>query len=240
MPCRIQRTQQWAVRLQHENTYHEESSFVTLTYDDDHLPADGRISKKELQNFIKRLRKSTSAKLKYYGCGEYGERTFRPHYHLIIFGLNDRLLIEQNWTKGLVYVGTVTMDSCRYVASYVQKKLYKNDKDDPFKLNQDLFSIMSQGMGLSWAKDNKSYLQENQKVTVKGTPIGIPRYYVQKLELDLSETVAGNQKQKDEEYARLLATVQSDTSALYEVNMQSKVQRRKNVEAKTSLKQKKL
>lgn len=99
--CRIQRSRQWADRCLMELTQHPEGGyFVTLTYNDMHLPwswysdpftgeaqASLTLDRRDVQLFLKRLRKSTGQDLRYFGCGEYGPTTFRPHYHLIIFGL---------------------------------------------------------------------------------------------------------------------------------------------------------
>ena len=72
--CRIARCREWATRLLHENAYHEDAIFITLTYDNDHLPADEAVSKNELQRFFKRLRKRLGDRLiRYYASGEYGE-----------------------------------------------------------------------------------------------------------------------------------------------------------------------
>lgn len=101
MGCRIQRSRQWADRCLMELTQHPEGGyFVTLTYNDMHLPwswysdpftgeaqASLTLDRRDVQLFLKRLRKNTGQDLRYFGCGEYGPTTFRPHYHLIIFGL---------------------------------------------------------------------------------------------------------------------------------------------------------
>ena len=61
--CRIQRAREWASRLIHEMSYHEKNTFITLTYDNEHLPKDESIDKDELQRFFKRLRKTIHQKL---------------------------------------------------------------------------------------------------------------------------------------------------------------------------------
>lgn len=105
--CRLDYSRQWANRCLMELEYHAESWFITLTYDDDHVPwtecthpETGEIIehqtlvKKDFQDFMKRLRKNYSVKypdaekLRFYACGEYGSQTFRPHFHAIIFGLH--------------------------------------------------------------------------------------------------------------------------------------------------------
>ena len=55
--CRLERSRQWALRLTHENRFHDKSAFITLTYDEDHLPKDGSLNLKHFQDFMKRLRK---------------------------------------------------------------------------------------------------------------------------------------------------------------------------------------
>ena len=83
------------------------SCFITLTYDDKHLPFDGSLRKSDFQGFMKRLRERIAAdatqfdasiKIKYFHCGEYGsaENTWRPHYHAVLFGINfqDRRVVE--------------------------------------------------------------------------------------------------------------------------------------------------
>jgi hypothetical protein len=97
--CRIERTRQWAVRCVLESRYYKRNCFITLTYDNEHLPKDKSVKKEDLRNFIKRLRKRLEKyyeiseegvpkkhKIKYFGCGEYGEHYSRPHYHVAIFG----------------------------------------------------------------------------------------------------------------------------------------------------------
>jgi len=235
MSCRIQRTQEWSIRLMHEKTQWDHSIFLTLTYSDEKLPTSGRLQKTDLQKFLKRLRKFYESPIKYYASGEYGEKYGRPHYHLIIFGMSpeDKQIIEKAWNQGLVHVGTVTLESCRYVASYIQKKQNRTGKKE-----EDLFSLQSRGLGLAWSKRNESYLISNERITYKGVPMGIPRYYVKKLGLDLSESQNERVKKVDEEL-RLVKNQNNDIE-LFDLNLKSKVQANKNITARTNLKEKKL
>jgi len=237
MSCRVQRTQEWSLRLMDEAYAWESSIFVTLTYSENDLPPEGLLSKRDLQLFLKRLRKSYPTPIKYYASGEYGtQSTCRPHYHLIIFGmkLTDQHYIETAWKKGRIDVGTCTIESCRYVASYIQKKLYKQ----PNEKNSTVFSLQSQGLGLTWAKENHVQLQQQERVTINGVPAGIPRYYVKKLELDLSKSQNEKNKRVEEEYQRLKN--QNQDVDLFTTNLKSKVQADKNITARTNLKEKKL
>lgn len=110
--CRLERSRQWAVRCLHEASLYEENSFVTLTYDDEHLPKKkemcarcvnphiiaGSVCVAEFQDFMKRLRKNENGKrIRFLHCGEYGELNSRPHYHALLFnhGFPDKKL----WTK---------------------------------------------------------------------------------------------------------------------------------------------
>lgn len=130
--CRIQHAREWSVRLINESQYWDDCCFVTLTFDDDHI-GDNNLSIDEMQRFFKRLRKDLGKKkIKYFACGEYGDKTQRKHYHAIIFGLGPQHkdIIYRNWLKCVperCQVGTVTPDSVKYVAQYVLKK-YNNKK----------------------------------------------------------------------------------------------------------------
>lgn len=92
LECRIQRTRQWADRCVLEAKKYKDNYFVTLTYDDDHLPERNSLKPKDLQDFMKRLRKKfKGVKIRFFACGEYGDISWRPHYHLLLFNcpLND-------------------------------------------------------------------------------------------------------------------------------------------------------
>jgi len=139
--CRLERSRQWATRILHETKCHDDSLFITLTYNDDNLPKGGTLVKRDVQLFVKKLRRSISpVKVSYFHCGEYGGQTQRPHYHLILFGhdfpdkelyriteTGDRLYrssqLEGLWGKGYCPIGSVTFESAAYVARYCVEKL---------------------------------------------------------------------------------------------------------------------
>ena len=144
--CRLERSRQWAMRCVHEASMHQDNCFITLTYDPKHIPPDGSLIKSDFQKFMKRLRKQTGKKIRYYHCGEYGDNTSRPHYHAILFGYNfsdwvylfdspsgeaiySSPTLEKIWKKGFVTLGTVTFESAGYVARYCMKKLNGPLKD---------------------------------------------------------------------------------------------------------------
>lgn len=128
--CKITRKQEWTARIMLENLTNEHSMFVTLTYDNDHLPekekySGGNLVKKDLQGFIKRLRDQSPEKIRYFGVGEYGSQSQRAHFHLIIYNLRmqDADLIQKCWKFGYTHVGDLTNASANYVAQYTTKKI---------------------------------------------------------------------------------------------------------------------
>ena len=87
IPCRIGKRRLWTHRILLESFTHDYNSFVTLTYDESHLPEDGGLNHGHVQKFLKLLRKKVApAKVRYFVVGEYGEKSGRPHYHLALFG----------------------------------------------------------------------------------------------------------------------------------------------------------
>nr|QJB20083.1 MAG: replication initiator protein [Microvirus sp.] len=130
LPCRLNRRRIWTHRIMLESLVHEKASFVTLTYDQESVPEDGSVSPRDLQLFLKRLRKRTHP-VRFFGVGEYGDNTWRPHYHLALFGLgtDDKDAIHDSWGLGITHTGTLTLDSAQYVAGYTTKKMTsKEDK----------------------------------------------------------------------------------------------------------------
>lgn len=187
LSCRIARAREWALRLQHEREYWESACFLTLTYSDENLPSNGSISKSVLQLFFKRLRKKIHpGRIRYYACGEYGEKFGRPHYHAIIYGLPIDYDFASVWPYGLTHSGFVSYDSCRYVAQYIDKKYY-GEKAEEVYLSKGLevpFQISSQGLGLRYALSDSDRIIKNLFIPSRGKKVGIPRYYKKKLNID--------------------------------------------------------
>lgn len=134
--CRIDQSRAWAIRIVHEASLHEDNQFLTLTYAPEHLPRSGSLQPRHFTDFMKRYRKHVyPKKIRYFHCGEYGEKLSRPHYHAIIFGhrfgdldpVRPRLFssptLESLWGHGFVTIGDVSIESAAYVARYVCKKI---------------------------------------------------------------------------------------------------------------------
>ncbi len=192
MHCRIQRTAEWTMRLLHEYAMSSHGIFLTLTYDPERLPYMDyfhndqliqvpTLQKSHVQNFVKRLRKRTNnKKIKYFATGEYGDQTYRPHYHLILFNYLPQSYsfpLSEVWKDGFTHVGNVTPESLKYVAGYVQKKWYGDLTESPHYPSIEPFSLKSQGLGKNYVLKNKQQLLHNACTSVNGVPVGLPRYY---------------------------------------------------------------
>lgn len=145
--CRLDNSRQWAIRIMHESELHDDNMFLTLTYDDEHLPQYESLVRTHFQLFMKRYRaKYPNVKISYFQCGEYGDETQRPHHHAIIFNhaFSDKKLFSMSndiplytsdilndlWKKGHCTIGDVTFDSAAYVSRYVTKKIKTSEKSD--------------------------------------------------------------------------------------------------------------
>ncbi len=138
--CRLERSRQWATRIMFEAQFHPSNSFITLTYDEAHMPFPPSLHYPDFQKFMKRLRKDTPQPLRFFMCGEYGAEHARPHYHACIFGTDfpDRVVwersstghdiyrspqLEKLWPFGYSSVADLSFESAAYVARYVLKKI---------------------------------------------------------------------------------------------------------------------
>lgn len=130
-----------------EASEHEFSAFVTLTYNEENLPKGNSLCKRDLQLFLKLLRKRIFPRLiRYYACGEYGTESLRPHYHLILFGISplEADLVQRCWPRGFTCTGTAEAKSMSYVAQYVVKKM--NHARNPKLMGREPeFQLMSRG-----------------------------------------------------------------------------------------------
>lgn len=201
--CKVKKSNEWAYRCMLEASLYKENCFLTLTYNEDNYPERGSLSRRDLQLFIKRLRfaidKKYGLKIRYFGCGEYGSRKGRPHYHLIIFGwkptdltflkrdkrgnlLYRSALVESCWTKGFSSVGEVTLETAKYTAVYMQK-VFDQSLKKPF-----VCMSLKPGIGANAVFPN---VLDSLKIYYRGKYIKLPRYYMKVLEdnygLDLSE-----------------------------------------------------
>lgn len=210
--CRIERREAWAVRCVAESKMHEVNSFVTLTYDDAHMPQNGSLNYRDFQLFMKRLRRKVGP-VRFFMCGEYGAELMRPHYHALFFGLNfgaDRVkcnslrssadiyrseTLEQLWPYGFSSIGDVTYASARYCATYTVKKITGQRAVDHYsrvvpstgeivQLEPE-FGRMSlkPGIGESWLRKYWRDLYDvHDAFIIEGRKVKVPRYFDLKMD----------------------------------------------------------
>lgn len=183
--CRLEKAQEWATRCMHEAQMHQVNSFITLTYSDQAVPIDYSVKLRDWQLFMKRLRKYyTGTTIRYFACGEYGDKFLRPHYHALLFGMDfpDKIFVRKTkrgdriytsetlqflWPAGSHEIGTVTYKSAGYVARYQMKKIGGDSADDHYSRVSPIdgqtyrvdpeFAVMSRrpGLGTTWYEKYK-------------------------------------------------------------------------------------
>lgn len=145
--CFSNKRSEWAFRLFQEWKVSSSSIFLTLTYDEKHVPYGTNyqvLHKPDLQKFFKRLRKKQSgskkSNIKYYAVGEYGSNTYRPHYHALVFNLTDKVIsdLQSVWPLGQIHVGNVEMKSIMYTLKYQITKSMNTFEVPPFQLCQNV------------------------------------------------------------------------------------------------------
>ncbi len=204
--CRQEQGRQWAVRMMHESQMHEISWFATLTYSDEEVPENGSLCPQDFSRFIKGLRKGYPPRsISYFGCGEYGENTQRPHYHAVLFGPEflDRHrdpdssrhgvwrseALANYWGHGITELGTLTIASASYVSGYVRKKVaatadeafYDRVRPDTGEIVQlePEFARMSlkPAIGRRWIEKYWTDVYPRDYVVFDGVEAKPPRYY---------------------------------------------------------------
>lgn len=166
--CRRDKARQWAVRCVHEASLHKENCFITLTFNDKYLDPKGSLRKRDFQLFMKRLRKMYGSGIRYFHCGEYGDRYHRPHHHACLFGFDFPDKIPWKFEKGIILyrspsleslwscpisgdsfgyssVGSVTYESAAYVAGYCLKKITGDKAPDHYQGRLPEYATMSRG-----------------------------------------------------------------------------------------------
>lgn len=179
----------WSFRLFHEYLSSTSAWFVTLTYDDEHLPIEG-VNKNDVQLFFKRFRKKQ--KCRFFLCAEYGDTFGRPHYHcLFFFPRNVDLcecvkLVDQAWQNGNIQVGAVTLASINYCSKYALKDRYDREDKEVLNYSNKTFALMSRrpGIGNSYlSKERIAIHKEDQlfSAVLDGFTYNLPRYYRDKI-----------------------------------------------------------
>lgn len=192
--CRLEYSRQWAVRIMHEASMHEQNVFVTLTYKED--PHSLRYG--DYQMFMRRLRKARGY-ARFFCCGEYGEENGRPHFHAVLFGVgfHDGQYIGKSesgcklyrseslselWKLGHASYGTVTFESAAYCARYVFKKITGDGAVAHYGDKVPEFARMSlrPGIGARWLNKFWTDVFPGGKVVSRDFVSNAPRYYRKK------------------------------------------------------------
>lgn len=279
--CQEAYSKEWAIRCLLESYLHEHNYFLTLTYDEDNLPHvdeivdketgeiytdvdgdwyynGGTLLEKDMQQFIKRLRRHYSYHMnhegiRFYYCGEYGETTQRAHYHMIAFNLpidpeemkvyrinTDGSVyytcdkITKLWGKGYVVIGEVNWDTCAYTARYVMKKMKYRPKEDYYAQGKyPEFVRMSRDPGIARKAFNKAVYQ-NDEIIIKGHREKIqpvkPSAYFDKLYDNLDHEDMQRIKERRKELAEASQRVEMyGTSLSIKEHLRMKQEKKKDV-----------
>jgi hypothetical protein len=208
--CRLERSRQWAIRCMHEASLYKDNCFITLTYDEEHLPEDYSLHYDDFQRFMKRLRKRYQGKtIRFYMVGEYGENFGRPHFHACIFNLDfeDKYFwqktdsgskiyrsktLEELWPFGYSSIGEVNFQSAGYVARYIMKKVTGDMAEQHYQevnfttgeiiQRKPEFNKMSlkPGIGYKWYQKFKDDVYPHDYVIVNGKKCKPPKFYDKK------------------------------------------------------------
>jgi len=217
--CRLERSRTWAVRISNEASLYKNNCFITLTYSPENLPSNGSLDVRHFQLFMKKLRKKYG-KIRFFHCGEYGEKLGRPHYHacLLNFDFPDKKLLRVSdrgddiyssasldaiWSYGRTELGSVTFESAAYVARYITKKVTGKCADAHYTCvdvetgelitKKPEYTTMSRrpGIGEPWLKKYHSDVYNwDYLITTTGAKIPAPRYFDKRYEIMNPEHMA--------------------------------------------------
>lgn len=191
--CLSKKANDWTFRLDQQRKHSTDCYFITLTYDNDHLPHHSN-GKHEVQKFIKRFRKNNDLVgkgFKYYLIAELGGEFGRLHYHAIFFntGLSWNALrtsLLRDWRKGMIRVNVVTPGRIKYVSKYCLQHMYKPKPKYEFRTYDTTFGeltkrvkikpinyffmVCSKGLGIDFVTDSiRAYLVSNMKFSIPQT-----------------------------------------------------------------------
>jgi len=181
--CLQRKRADWTQRIAYEEKKCKSSSFITLTYDEFHVPYTDNgnltLKKSDLQKFFKRVR---TPGLIFFAVGEYGSRTLRPHYHAAVFNSTPDRLYDA-WSiygdrLGDVQIGDVNPASIHYLTKYMV-----NDQEEILDALKP-FRLMSKGLGKGLANELEHYCHNNKSNIVRapgGQQIVLPRYIGDKI-----------------------------------------------------------
>lgn len=207
----------WATRGSRELMQWDSTVFITLTYNDENLPGDNSLDKEEIQKFIKRVKKhfrsSKENPIRQIYAGEYGTRTLRPHYHVILFNCDfaDKSrhyktdgghqvytseLLTRLWGKGNAEFGYAEPGSIAYLCKYVLKKKTRQEKKaGPLIIERDgiTYEVAHEFIEGSRNPGIGAYMRDHVSLkkgylTVNGVKQKLPKYYLEYLRINDPDT----------------------------------------------------
>ncbi len=264
--CRLDRSRQWAVRISHEASCFQHNAFITLTFAEENINLRNSLVKKDFQNFMKKLRKeikglqyvepltksSNPYPIRYFHCGEYGEKFQRPHHHACLFNIdfNDKVLwssrkgvdlyhsdtLDEIWGHGMCTIGEVNYASAAYVARYITKKInglhaashyYRVDEEtgEQYYLEPEYITMSRRpGIGARWFnRFGKSDVYAKDFVTVNGKKFKPPKYYD-----TLYDNTAPNALAKLKHKRKLAGIAQGDNNTIARLKVRATCARARN------------
>ncbi|AXH75297.1 MAG: replication initiator protein [Microviridae sp.] len=189
----------------HEAQLHKRNCVVTLTYDPEHVPADGSLHYRHFQLFMKKLRKR-HGKVRFFVCGEYGDKDWRPHFHACLFGYRPGDLrpwsksrsgsqlfrspeLESLWPAGHSLVGELDFESAAYIARYIMKKVTGDAAESHYnRINFETGELLSlepefihmslrPGIGAEWFSKFHTDVYPKGMVVSRGHEARPPKFY---------------------------------------------------------------
>ena len=218
--CKLDRAAAWSVRCVHESKLYDSNCFVTLTYDDDNMPEDWSLRHEDFREFMRTLRsyydrsqfdigRDHRRKVKFFMCGEYGDRFGWPHYHSLLFNYDfkDKKyfrttdtghkvftsdILSEFWGKGICEIGNVSYDSAGYIARYCTKKVTGDMAYEHYRFVDPLGNVWnrlpeygsnSNGIGLEFLRKFKGDVYPRDFVLKGQAKLRVPRYYDKQFEV---------------------------------------------------------
>ena len=213
--CIERKSNEWATRIYYEWINSKSAQFFTLTYAEEHLTHNyvtlhyptydeevllPVLCKRDVQLFMKRLRKRLGNGIRFFLGGEYGEEFGRPHYHFILFNYpsnisEDDLLqyVVDSWSYGMVQSGETNIKRVMYVAKYIYSATQLQDNTIDGFVKPFILCSRRPGLGLSYVTDKtKKYHNDTLETCVfmeDGKIMPMPRYYRDKLFTDENKQI---------------------------------------------------
>lgn len=192
--CRLRRAGEWQARCKHEALYWDKASFLTLTYEEEHLPADGGLRHRDFALFMKRVRRMHNPRVRFFMCGEYGSENGRPHYHCVLFGEDFRpwkwvgrsgsgkdfytnVRLSELWKLGRVTVQPCCGETIGYCTRYIVDKVTGDRAEAHYGGKKPEYCVASQGLGMRYYAQYGETVATQDFVVVDSQERVLPRYY---------------------------------------------------------------